>query len=249
MPATETKKQILIVDRDLATIEPLRQKLSDAGFMVRAITDGAAAVASVAERPPHLVIIDWKMPGFTSIELIKSLRRSRLPQTIRLIILSALASEQDIIAGLEFGADDYIAKPFSVREVITRVGVLLRSRQPSHHAEPLSFGDLLLDAATNRVSVQGRLVPLRSIEYRLLEFFMSHPGRTFNRNQLLSQVWGDDSEVDERTVDVNIQRLRKTLAEPGYDSCLQTVRGFGYRFVPPAGGAPTTTDAGELTAN
>ena len=233
MFATDYKKQILIIDRDVATVEPLRQKLSDAGFIVRAITDGAAALTAVTERPPHLVIIDWNIPGFAALELINGVRRARVPQAVRLIILSTLTAEQDVVTGLDLGADDYIAKPFSLREVVARVAAVLRTRRPEEQQGSLSCDALVLDATTNRVTAHGRPLNLRGVEYRLLEFLMSHPGRTFNRNQLLSQVWGDDSEVDERTVDVNVQRLRKILAEPGYEAYIQTVRGFGYRFSPP----------------
>jgi two-component system phosphate regulon response regulator PhoB len=234
MLATEPTKQILIVDRDVATVEPLRQKLGEAGFMVRAITDGSAAVTAVAERPPHLLIIDWNVPGFAALEVIQRLRNARAPQTVRLIILSELSGEEHVVTGLNLGADDYITKPFSLREVVARVGVLLRSH--SHETEHLALccDDLVLDAATNRVTVRGKLINLRGVEYRLLEFLMAHTGRTFNRTQLLSQVWGGDTEVDERTVDVNVQRLRKILSERGYESYIQTVRGFGYRFAPPA---------------
>jgi two-component system phosphate regulon response regulator PhoB len=234
MLATETTKQILIVDRDVATVEPLRQKLGEAGFMVRAITDGSAAVTAVAERPPHLLIIDWNAPGFAALDVIQRLRNARAPQTVRLIILSELSGEEHVVAGLNLGADDYITKPFSLREVVARVGVLLRthSRDTEHLA--LCCDDLVLDAATNRVTVRGKSVNLRGVEYRLLEFLMAHNGRTFNRTQLLSQVWGGDTEVDERTVDVNVQRLRKILSERGYEAYIQTVRGFGYRFAPPA---------------
>ena len=234
MLATETTKQILIVDRDVATVEPLRQKLGEAGFMVRAITDGGAAVTAVAERPPHLLIIDWNVPGFAALDVIQRLRNARAPQTVRLIILSELSGEEHVVAGLNLGADDYITKPFSLREVVARVGVLLRSH--SHETEHLALccDDLVLDAATNRVTIRGKSVNLRGVEYRLLEFLMAHNGRTFNRTQLLSQVWGGDTEVDERTVDVNVQRLRKILSERGYEAYIQTVRGFGYRFAPPA---------------
>jgi len=234
MLATEPTKQILIVDRDVATVEPLRQKLGEAGFMVRAITDGSAAVTAVAERPPHLLIIDWNVPGFAALDVIQRLRNARAPQTVRLIILSELSGEEHVVTGLNLGADDYITKPFSLREVVARVGVLLRSH--SHETEHLALccDDLVLDAATNRVTVRGKLINLRGVEYRLLEFLMAHTGRTFNRTQLLSQVWGGDTEVDERTVDVNVQRLRKILSERGYESYIQTVRGFGYRFAPPA---------------
>jgi two-component system phosphate regulon response regulator PhoB len=236
MLATETKKQILIVDRDVATVEPLRHRLAEVGFTVRAIADGHAAASALAERPPHLVIIDWNMPGFTGLELIQGLRRARTAEAMRLIILSALAEEQDVVSGLSMGADDYIAKPFSLREVVARVAAILRSRRRDDGAAALQFDELVLDAAANRVSARGQSLNLRGVEYRLLEFLMTHPGRTFNRAQLLSQVWGDDSEVDERTVDVNVQRLRKILTEAGYEAYIQTVRGFGYRFGVPGPG-------------
>lgn len=237
MPAFDTNKQILIVDRDVAAVEPLRQKLSDSGFVVRAITDGMAAVTAVADRPPHLVIVDWNMPGQSALELIQRVRRARSPQAVRLIILSALAAEHDVVSGLNLGADDYIAKPFSLREVVARVAAVLRSHPHERQQPSLSCDELVLDALTNRVTARGHLVNLRGVEYRLLEFLMSHPGRTFNRTQLLAQVWGDDSEVDERTVDVNVQRLRKILSEPGYEAYIQTVRGFGYRFASPVQGS------------
>ncbi len=233
MLATETNQQILIVDRDVASVEPLRQKLGEAGFIVCAITDGAAAIAAVAERPPHLVIIDWNMPGLAALEVIQGVRRARTPQVIRLIILSALADEQDVVTGLNLGADDYIAKPYSLREAVARVCSVLRTHPFEDHHSALSCDDLVFDGSTNRVTAQGRLLNLRGVEYRLLEFLMSHPGRTFNRTQLLAQVWGVDSDVDERTVDVNVQRLRRMLAEPGYEAYIQTVRGFGYRFAVP----------------
>jgi two-component system phosphate regulon response regulator PhoB len=239
MLATETNKQILIVDRDVATVEPLRLRLSDAGFNVRAITDISVAVAAVAERPPHLVIVDWNMPGFVGLELINGIRSMRGPQAVRLIILSSLASEQDVVAGLNFGADDYIAKPFSLREVVARVASVLRSRQRETQSVMLSCDDLLLDSSTNRVTAAGRVVHLRGIEYRLLEFLMAHPNRTFNRTQLLTRVWGGETEVDERTVDVNVQRLRKILSDSGHEAYVQTVRGFGYRFAAPAAGRPS----------
>jgi two-component system phosphate regulon response regulator PhoB len=144
-----------------------------------------------------------------------------------------LAGEQNVVAGLNFGADDYIAKPYSLREVVARVCAVLRSRPRDLQPATLSCDGLVLDSSTNRVTARRKLVNLRGIEYRLLEFLMSNIGRTFNRNQLLTQVWGDDTEVDERTVDVNVQRLRKILSESGYEAYVQTVRGFGYRFAAP----------------
>jgi two-component system phosphate regulon response regulator PhoB len=234
MLATETRKQVLIVDRDIAAVEPLRQRLSEAGFLVRAITDGAAAAVAVAERPPHLVIIDWNIPGFVALDLIQGIRAARVSQKIRLIILSALAGEQDVVAGLNFGADDYIVKPFSLREVVARVGALLRVRHVDQRNPTLICDTLVLDSSANRVTAHGQLVSLRGIEYRLLKFLMTNVGRTFNRAQLLSQVWGDDTGVDERTVDVNVQRLRRILSESGHEAYVQTVRGFGYRFATPS---------------
>jgi two-component system phosphate regulon response regulator PhoB len=230
MLGAATQKQILIVDRDVATVEPLRQRLSECGFVVRAITDGTAAVAAVKERPPHLVVIDWNIPGYGALEVIQCLREARLPRTVRLIILSALSAEHDVVRGLEAGADDYIAKPFSLRETVARICVLLRTR--AHHRDTDSDEDrLVLDPQMHRVTAQGAALNLRGAEFRLLEFLMAHPGRAFNRSQLVAQVWGGNGDVDERTVDVNVQRLSKILEQPGFGACIQTVRGFGYRFV------------------
>jgi two-component system, OmpR family, phosphate regulon response regulator PhoB len=233
MLAPDPRKQILIVDTDAAAVEPLRQRLSDAGFGVRAITDGGAADTAMAERLPHLVIIDWNMPGFAALDLIADIRGTRKPHAVRLMLLSALSSEPDVVAGFDIGADDYITKPFSVREVVARVFSVLRSRPHENTSSVIGCDELMLDASTNRVTVHGRPLKLSGVEYRLLQFLMAHPGRTFHRAQLLAQVWGSDSDVDERTIDVNVQRLRKILDEPGYGAHIQTVRGSGYRFVGP----------------
>ncbi len=174
------------------------------------------------------------MPGYAALDLIDRLRKVRSPQAVRLIILSDLSGEEHVVSGLNLGADDYITKPFSLREVIARVCVLLRTHSHDTNHLALCCDDLVLDATTNRVTVRGKLMHLRGVEYRLLEFLMSNAGRTFNRTQLLSRVWGGDTEVDERTVDVNVQRLRKILSERGCEARIQTVRGFGYRFAPPA---------------
>jgi two-component system phosphate regulon response regulator PhoB len=231
MLASERQKHILIVDRDIATVEPLHEQLRHAGFMVAAITDGAAAAVAIAQRPPQLVLVDWNMPGLAALELIDRVRAARRLQPIRLIILSDLAAEHDVVSGLNLGADDYITKPFSVREAVARINAVLRMRAHDGNCAALSFERLTLNTATNRVTAQGLPLNVRGAEYRLLEFLMSHPGRTFNRTQLLTQVWAGDNDIDERTVDVNVQRLRKILAKPGYDACIQTVRGFGYRFI------------------
>jgi two-component system, OmpR family, phosphate regulon response regulator PhoB len=231
MVAAERQKHILIVDRDIATVEPLREQLGYAGFVVLAIADGPAAAIAIAQRPPQLIIVDWNMPGLAALELIDRVRMARRLQPIRLIILSDLVAEHDVVSGLNMGADDYITKPFSVREAIARINAVLRMRAHDENHAALSFERLTLNTATNRVTAQGMALNLRGAEYRLLEFLMSHPGRTFNRTQLLAQVWAGDNDIDERTVDVNVQRLRKILAKPGIEACIQTVRGFGYRFI------------------
>jgi two-component system, OmpR family, phosphate regulon response regulator PhoB len=231
MLAAENQKQILIIDRDAASVEPLRQQLGHAGFVVLAITDGAAAILAVELHPPQLLIVDWNMPGLVPLELLACVRKARLVQPLRLIILSNLSGEHEIVSGLNMGADDYIAKPFSVREAVARIHAVLRARRHDTNRAALSFDSLTLNTSTNRVTVQGSALNVRGAEYRLLEFLMSHPGKTFNRTQLLSQVWAGNAGIDERTVDVNVQRLRKILAKPGYEACIQTVRGFGYRFI------------------
>jgi two-component system phosphate regulon response regulator PhoB len=231
MLATERHKQILIVDRDIATVEPLREQLRRAGFVVLAITDGPAAVAALVQRPPQLIIVDWNMPRLAALELIDGVRVVRRLQPMRLIILSDLTAEHDVVSGLNMGADDYITKPFSVRETVARINAVLRMRTHDGNQAAFSFERLTLNTATNCVTAQGMPLNVRGAEYRLLEFLMSHPGHTFNRAQLLARVWAGDKDIDERTVDVNVQRLRKLLAKPGYEACIQTVRGFGYRFI------------------
>lgn len=233
MLAHDNRKQILIVDPNLPAIEPVRHRLSELGFSVRFESDGSTAMSRFAADPPALVILDWNMPGPAALELIRRVRAARNPHPVRLIIVSELASEHDVVTGLESGADDYIAKPCSPREVVARVVAVLRSQRTHQERNAVLVNGLELDSATNRVSARGQLLNLRGAEYRLLQFLMSHAGRTFSREQLLSQVWGKDCDVDVRTVDVNVQRLRKILTDPGYEEYIQTVRGFGYRFAAP----------------
>jgi two-component system phosphate regulon response regulator PhoB len=219
MSSAQTNKQILIVDSDVACVEPLRLRLGHEGFTVSIVTDASAAAAALAERPPHLVIIDWSMPGFGPLEVIERARMTQHPHPVRLIILSALCGEQHVVGGLNTGADDYIAKPFSLSEAVARVSAVLRTR--ARH-------DTTASAAPAEVGGPGHL---GSIEARLLEFFKTHPGRVFNRAQLLVQVWGGVDQVNERTVDVNIQRLRTFLSQFGQRAHIETIRGYGYRFV------------------
>ena len=230
MCADPPRKHVLIVDPDAVAVEPLRARLCDDGFTVSTASDCAAAAIATAESPPQLIIVDWNSCGYAAPDLIQRVRRLRATAAVRLIILSALAGEAEVVAGLELGADDYIVTPFSPREAAARVAAVLRARRPE-----LRYKDLVLDAGTVRMAADGRPLRLRGAEYRLLKFLMSHPGRAFRRAQLLAQVWGDAAEIDEHTVDVNVHRLRKLLAGPGYAACIQTVRGFGYRFGAPPG--------------
>lgn len=230
MPTTDIRKEILIVDRDVAEIEPFRLKLRDAGFTATVITEAAAALARLSLRAPHMAIIDWNTMGLAGPELIARIRGMRLPRQIRLIILSSASSELDAVTALNLGADDYIAKPFSLREAAARVAAILRSSARNDRGPVVSCDELTLDVSAGLVTARGRILNLRGVEYRLLEILMSHSGRTFNRALLVSELWGGASEIDERTVDVHVQRLRKTLSEVGYEAHIQTVRGFGYRF-------------------
>jgi two-component system, OmpR family, phosphate regulon response regulator PhoB len=236
MAATESKKQILIVDENGAAVQPLRDRLCDAGFIVGLVAGAAAAVTELTQRPPHLVILDWDTPGFAALEVIAAVQRVRIPHTARLILLSALSSEHDVVAGFSYGADDYIAKPYSIREAVARVCAVLRPQPHEGGHSQVSCCGLVLDPSANRVTVGGQVLKLRGAEYRILALLMAHPGKTYNRNQLLTQIWGGDSTVDERTIDVNVQRLRKILTEQGYEARIQTVRGIGYRFTPEQAG-------------
>ena len=231
MLATETTKQILIVDRDVATVEPLRQRLGEVGFVVRAITDGAAAVTAVAERPPHLLIIDWNIPGFAALDVIQRLRKVRAPQTIRLIILSALSGEEHVVTGLNLGADDYITKPFATRELIARVKAVLRRFERPTAPSIISFEEVLIDAGAMQLKVRGELTTTTATEFRLLDYLARHPGRVFSRDHLLDAVWGDARFVTPRSVDVYVRRIREKIeTDPESPRYLKTVRGAGYRF-------------------
>jgi two-component system phosphate regulon response regulator PhoB len=233
MDSLDSAKRILIVDRDMVSMDLLHQGLRGAGFAVRTVADETMAATALSESPPHLVIVDWNEGSGSALEFIREVMRAPAPGTTRLIIVSALSEEHDVVRGLSLGADDYIAKPFSLREAIARVFAVLRARARAPSSRGLFFDELVLDASTSRVIARGKSVHLRGAEYRLLEFLMAHPGRTFSRAQLLAQVWGGDSDVDERTVDVNVQRLRKTLGAPGFGTYIQTIRGFGYCFMRP----------------
>jgi two-component system phosphate regulon response regulator PhoB len=225
-----TARQVLIVEDERPIREMIAFGLRRAGFEVREAEDCRAARAALADRRPDLLLVDWMLPDTSGLEFTRALKRDRDTRDLPVIMLTARAEEADKVAGLEGGADDYITKPFSPRELLARVNALLRRVEGGAEGEMLEANGLAIDRAGHRVSARGRTVQLGPTEYRLLEFFMAHPDRVYSREQLLDRVWGGNVYVEERTIDVHIRRLRKALEEHGYDRFVQTVRGTGYRF-------------------
>jgi two-component system phosphate regulon response regulator PhoB len=204
--------------------------LKRAGFEVREAGDYRSARAALADQRPDLILIDWMLPDTSGLELTRALKRERETRDLPVIMLTARTEESDKITGLDGGADDYMTKPFSPRELIARVNAVLRRSSGGDEAETVRFEALALDRAAHRVMAGECSVALGPTEYRLLEFFMTHPERVYSREQLLDRVWGGNVYVEERTIDVHIRRLRRALEDHGYDRWVQTVRGAGYRF-------------------
>jgi two-component system phosphate regulon response regulator PhoB len=223
-------KQILIVEDERAIREMIAFGLKRAGFDVREAEDCRAARSALADRRPDLLLVDWMLPDTSGLEFTRALKRDRETRDLPVIMLTARAAEADKVAGLDGGADDYLTKPFSPRELLARVQALLRRTAGHEDGEPVVHGTLALDRASHRVSCANLPVPLGPTEYRLLEYFMLHPDRVYSREQLLDRVWGGNVYVEERTIDVHIRRLRKALERFGGDQYIQTVRGAGYRF-------------------
>jgi two-component system phosphate regulon response regulator PhoB len=204
--------------------------LRRAGCEVALAEHSQAALASIGDRRPDLVLVDWMLPDMSGLDLVRALRRDANTRDVPVIMLTARAEEADKVTGLESGADDYLTKPFSARELVARIQAVLRRSAPSGESERVDAEGLSLDQAGHRVTADGRSVPIGPTEYRLLAHLMTHPDRVFTRGQLLDRVWGGNVYVEERTVDVHIRRLRKSLEPSGYDRFVQTVRGAGYRF-------------------
>ncbi|HEY0943098.1 MAG TPA: phosphate regulon transcriptional regulator PhoB [Steroidobacter sp.] len=221
-------KQILIVEDEQPIREMIAFGLRRSGFEVREAADVSAARASIADQRPDLVLIDWMLPDMSGLELTRALKRDKDTQEVPVIMLTARAEEQDKVMGLDSGADDYITKPFSPRELLARINAVLR--RSTNGDQLIEAEGLVLDAAGHRVTVGDRTVQLGPTEYRLLSFFMTHAERVYSRAQLLDRVWGGNVYVEERTVDVHIRRLRRALEAFSYDRFIQTVRGSGYRF-------------------
>ncbi len=225
-----TGAKILVVEDEAAIREMVALALQAAEFQVLEAANGDEALIHVTERSPDLIVLDWMLPGQSGIDLARRLRRDEATLDIPIIILTARVEEVDKIQGLEAGADDYVTKPFSPRELIARIKALLRRSRPMTDASPVQLGNLVLDPSSHRVTVGNHIIAMGPTEFRLLHYFMTHPERVYSRNQLLDLVWGRNRFVGERTVDVHVLRLRKALINYGYDRHIQTVRGAGYRF-------------------
>jgi two-component system phosphate regulon response regulator PhoB len=221
---------ILIVEDEAEIVELLRYNLEAEGFRVVTAMSGDEAVDAVRDTVPDLILLDWMLPGLSGIELCRRWRAREETARVPIIMITARGEEEERVRGLATGADDYVVKPFSVPEIIARIGALLRRSSPSLVTNVLKAGDLELDRTSHRVRRSGREVHLGPTEYRLLEYLMRHPGRVYSREQLLDGVWGNDVYVDERTVDVHVGRLRKAINRGRTADPIRTVRGAGYAF-------------------
>ena len=222
-------KSILIVDDEAPIREMIAVALEMAGYECLEADNALSAHGLIVDRQPDLILLDWMLPGTSGIELARRLKRDEMTAGIPIIMLTAKGEEDHKIQGLEVGADDYITKPFSPRELVARLKAVLRRAGAADADAPIEVGGLILDPLGHRVTIDGAPAEMGPTEYRLLHFFMTHQERAYTRSQLLDQVWGGNVYVEERTVDVHIRRLRKALGE-AYENLVQTVRGTGYRF-------------------
>lgn len=220
--------RLLLVEDDPALAELLEFRFKGEGYAVTSTPDGDEALLLAQEEVPDLVVLDWMIEGTSGIEVCRRLRRSKETAHVPIVMLTARGAEDDKIRGLETGADDFVTKPFSPRELIARVNAIMRRIRPALAGETLAVGDLALDATAHKVTRRGQVVSLGPTEFRLLKFFMEHPGRVFSRGQLLDAVWGNESEIELRTVDVHIRRLRKGIEIDGAPDPVRTVRSAGY---------------------
>lgn len=221
---------ILLVEDEPAIQELLAFNVTQCGYRAIQANDADSALALINRALPDLILLDWMLPGISGVELARRLRADQRTNNIPIIMLTARTDERDKVLGLESGADDYITKPFSPRELMARIRAVLRRRTPQMSDEVVRVEGLELSPVTHRVSANGQNIDLGPTEFRLLHFFMTHVERVYSRAQLLDQVWGDHVFVEERTVDVHIRRLRQALEPSELDGLVQTVRGSGYRF-------------------
>jgi two-component system, OmpR family, phosphate regulon response regulator PhoB len=227
------KPRVLVVEDEAPLVTMLRYNLEKAGFEVEEAGDGEEAILSIAESKPDVVLLDWMLPLVSGIEICRRLRRSRETRSLPILFLTARGEEGDRVRGLECGADDYVVKPFSPGELVARLRALIRRSQPSAAEERLECADVSIDFAAHRVTRDGGRVHLGPTEFRLLSYLMRHQGRVFSREQLLDAVWGHEADVEARTVDVHIRRLRKALNAGGGGDIVRTVRSAGYAVEEP----------------
>ncbi|OAN53726.1 DNA-binding response regulator [Paramagnetospirillum marisnigri] len=226
--ASQSKPLILIVEDEASLVTMLRYNLEKEGYRVCEAGDGEEALTVLAERKPDLVLLDWMLPSLSGIEVCRQLRRKPATRELPVIMLTARGEEGDKIRGLNTGADDYLTKPFSLPELMARIRALLRRAAPAPQKGQLAWGDISMDLGAHRVSRGGKAIHLGPTEFRLLQFFMQHPGTVFSREELLDAVWGPDIYVEPRTVDVHIRRLRKALNCDTESDIIRTVRAAGY---------------------
>ena len=224
------KRKILIVEDESAIREMLRMALEQDGYEVVEAGDSAQALELVPRDSFVLLLIDWMLPGMSGVELTRRLKNDEYTRHIPVIVLTARGEEEDKVRGLDAGADDYVTKPFSTRELLARIKAVIRRAAPEAGEEVIEVNGLSLDPSSHRVLANGDSLDMGPTEFRLLHFFMTHPERVYSRGQLLDRVWGGNVYVEERTVDVHIRRLRKALSPHAHDRMIQTVRGAGYRF-------------------
>jgi two-component system phosphate regulon response regulator PhoB len=221
---------VLVVEDEEAIREMLVMVLEQADFSVQTASDAHQALNLLAARLPDLILLDWMLPGMSGVEWAKRLKKDKVYGDLPIILVTARGEEEDKVRGLDVGADDYVSKPFSPRELVARIRAVLRRSGKLGKGGPIFVGGIALDSDQHRVSIEGNDLAVSPTEYRLLEFFLTHAGKVYSRTQLLDQVWGRSTFIEERTVDVHIRRLRKILSEHGREDLIQTVRGFGYRF-------------------
>lgn len=219
---------ILIAEDEPAQAEVLKYNLEKEGFACRIARDGEAALEAIEERVPDLLVLDWMLPEVSGIEVARRLRAGLKTKDMPVLMLTARGEEDDRVRGLEIGADDYVVKPYSPRELTARIKAILRRAKPSVVAETLEHGGLAMDLARHKVTREGKPVKLGPTEFRILKAFMERPGRVLSRGQLMDLAWGPNIFIDDRTVDVHIRRLRKALELPGRPGLIRTVRGAGY---------------------
>jgi two-component system phosphate regulon response regulator PhoB len=225
-----TAINVLVVEDEDAIREMLGLVLEQAEFCVNMAGDTQQAQSLMNEHVPDLILLDWMLPGLSGVEWARRLKKDKSYGDIPIIMVTARGEEEDKIRGLDVGADDYVSKPFSPRELVARIKAVLRRSGKFGKSGRIELGGITLHNEEHRVTIGDNNVVLSPTEYRLLEFFLTHPDKVYSRSQLLDQVWGRSSFIEERTVDVHIRRLRKILSEHGREEMIQTVRGFGYRF-------------------